>query len=45
MVSLQTKNDQFGYILEDLGIENVVIGIFWSFGIFYDQWVYFMGIW
>jgi hypothetical protein len=41
MVSFQTKNSQFGYILEDLGMKNA----FWSFEIVYDQWVYLMGIW
>jgi hypothetical protein len=36
---------QFGYILEDLGMENVVMYIFGSFGLFYNYWVYVMGIW
>jgi hypothetical protein len=31
---------QFGYILEGLGIKNVII-----FGIFYGHLVYFMAIW
>jgi hypothetical protein len=30
------QNSQFEYILEDLGLE---------IGIFYDHWVYLMGIW
>jgi hypothetical protein len=34
------QKSKFGYILEDLGMENVVR----SFGIFYDHWVYFIGI-
>jgi hypothetical protein len=33
-------NYQFGYILEDLGIENEVIHILCPFGIFYNHVVY-----
>jgi hypothetical protein len=35
---------QFGYVLEHLGMENVVIHVFWSFGIFYNHRGYFMAI-
>jgi hypothetical protein len=38
------QKSHFGYILEDLGMENVVITS-GKFGIFYDYWVYLMGIW
>jgi hypothetical protein len=37
MVYFQTKNSPFGYIWEDLGMENIVIHIFWPFGIFYNH--------
>jgi hypothetical protein len=57
MVSFQTKNPSFGYILEDLGVENVVnfsghlehfttIGyILWAFGNFVVIWCIFPPIW
>jgi hypothetical protein len=31
------QKSQFGSLLEDLGMENVVIPIFWSFGTLYDH--------
>jgi hypothetical protein len=37
------QKSHFGHILEDLGMENVVINS-GHFGIFCDHWVYFMGI-
>jgi hypothetical protein len=53
MVSFQTKYSQYGYILEDLGMENVVIYsgrlayfttngyILWAFGNFVVIWYFF----
>jgi hypothetical protein len=41
MVSFQTKNSQFGYIVVDLGMENVDILVIWNslrpLGIFYGH--------
>jgi hypothetical protein len=37
------QKSQFGYILEDLGMKNVIL-YSWSFGIFYCHWVHFMVI-
>jgi hypothetical protein len=38
------QKSQFGYILEDLGMENIVLYIFCSFRVFYDHRVYFVCI-
>jgi hypothetical protein len=44
MVSFSDQKSKFGYILADVGMDNVVIYSL-SFGIFYGNWAYFMGIW
>jgi hypothetical protein len=44
MVRFLDQKSQFGYILEDVAMENVVIYPgHWEF--VYEHWIYFMGIW
>jgi hypothetical protein len=36
------QNDQYVFILENRGMENVVTYMFWSFGVFYNHWVQYI---